>query len=250
MDLHIIAGQSNAVGYSTRGDLDFTARPDDGEIPFWWRCGSLSHLASGASASLGWETLRCQPRVHELPASYGQGNFWRVLGFGPEIGFARRLQDRGHTGFGVLKFAWNGSGLTRDWLNGTDLYMRLAVEIEIARSLLPESRIASLVWVQGETDAEDRTCAITYRYRLECLAWRVRSIAENARLPIVVARINPNGRPYLNELSDSQNYAAGNLGHTTIVPVNGLETHPTFTGHWSSQGAMDLGVRCADAALL
>ncbi len=163
-DLLIVAGQSNAVGY----DAKPSGLPEDlidRQILFWWRCGDPPPDKHDSISGDKWMHLQAQPLGHPIkPRKDRQyGNFGQPEGgFGPEMGMARALaKDKGRKQ-AVLKAAFSGTGIRRDWDPGSDgdngsCYRALVSEvksaIEAAKKKGIEFRLRAFTWVQGESDA-------------------------------------------------------------------------------------------------
>eukprot|EP00913_Durusdinium_trenchii_P013424 g12605.t1 len=164
VDLLIVAGQSNAVGFNA---IPSELPPDDADrkILFWWRCGDPPPDKHD-SVSRKWTTLKPQPlgdpNREKKPRQYG--NFAQPEGgFGPEIGLARAVYARENKPLAVIKVAFSGTGLQRDW-NHADpgergaCYRALIAEIRTAAARLKQEqgitlRPRAFAWVQGESDA-------------------------------------------------------------------------------------------------
>ena len=116
-DLIIVAGQSNAVGFSSNVE-NFTAHPADRNIPFWWRTGDPPADRHDASSGGRWSHLQSQHRGQPNRRSHNRqfGNFAnRLGGFGPEISIGRTLHKSWTTPISILKVAYNATNLSRDW---------------------------------------------------------------------------------------------------------------------------------------
>jgi SAM-dependent methyltransferase len=166
IDLYLVAGQSNAVGF----DADPAKLPEeagDKEVMLWWRCGDPPPDEHD-TMSRGWTYLKPQPLGDPIkPRKDRQyGNFGQAAGgFGPEIGFAREMRRQGAGKIAIVKAAFSGTGIRRDWnprSDGADgsCYRALLEEVTKAtaeaRTQGAELRLRALLWVQGESDANAR----------------------------------------------------------------------------------------------
>lgn len=96
VDLILVAGQSNAVGFHTRAS-ELPRDPSDHKVMFWWKCGDPPADEFDSSSNQEWTTLKPQPKGKpKLPKrGMNYGNFaCDEGGFGPEIGLARTLLER------------------------------------------------------------------------------------------------------------------------------------------------------------
>ncbi len=177
LDLYLVMGQSNAVGFKADG------RNVSGDTtPFFYREGSGTNVLD----SNGVTTLK--PQTSAQVFSWGTG-------FGPELGLAERLRARGVSGFGVLKYAWSSTGLADRWDPArADLFLGFQVALADAlaafRAKGYQPRVAGLLWMQGESDALDQANAQAYRQNLGRFSSALRAVAADSYLPIVVGRIS------------------------------------------------------------
>lgn len=171
IDLILVAGQSNAVGFDAPASA-LAPAPEDAEVLFRWRCGDPppdSHDSMGGGEA--WQSLRAQPRGQPIeestdgtrpPRQYG--NFRSPGGgFGPEIGVARwLLQADPERRLAICKVAFSGTSLSKDWSPDDPgppgaCYGALVEEARQALTLgSPDGRpirVHALIWVQGESDA-------------------------------------------------------------------------------------------------
>lgn len=198
VDLVILAGQSNAVGFDA-APSKLKANPIDQQIMFWWRCGDPppdEHDSIGSA----WGTLRSQPLGDPVKPKKGRqyGNFAQDEGgFGPEFGFARTIAETSQRRIAVLKVAFNGTGISRDWdpdSTGEDSCYRVLVEefqrsVEAATAKGMRLRPRAFLWVQGESDANAKDAAL-YQTRLRTMLSRLRQVFETP-VPAFVA-VNTN----------------------------------------------------------
>ncbi len=164
-DLLIVAGQSNAVGYNgVPGELPRDEA--DQRILFWWRCGDPPPDEHDSTSGGRWTVLQAQPLGNPKRPKQGRqyGNFAQPEGgFGPEIGLARTLYAQEQKPLAVVKAAFSGTGLERDWNpadpgEGGSCYRALVAEVRSAIAAAKAQkgitlRPRALAWVQGESDA-------------------------------------------------------------------------------------------------
>lgn len=197
LDLLIVAGQSNAVGF----DTDPSALPpdeSDRQIRFWWRCGDPPPDPFDSTSGGQWATLRAQPRgTPKTPRADRQyGNFATAGGgFGPEIGLARALYAAQKRPLAVVKVAFSGTGMKRDWNprdpgDGGACYRALVTEVRKAVAAAAADGVVmrprALAWVQGESDA-NATDAENYAAALGEMVTALRRDLQAPRLTALLA---------------------------------------------------------------
>lgn len=178
VDLILLAGQSNAVGFDTHGQA-LKEEPVDRQILFWWRCGDPPADKYDSTSNSQWTFLKAQPKgkpSKDNVIGRQYGNFRSDLGgFGPEIGLGRYLQkNKPLKKIAIVKVAYNGTSIT-EWGRSKN------EKITCYQALLNETKIAilkakkdginlhtrALVWVQGEGDAKEKVLADNYENNLK-----------------------------------------------------------------------------------
>ncbi len=261
VDLIVVAGQSNAVGF----DADAAALPQDDadqKIMFWWRCGDPppdDHDSIGRE----WSRLQPQPkgspleRTKEQPRQYG--NFAKAGGgFGPEIGLARTLYAAEKKPLAVVKTAFSGTGLRTDWnqlSTGDDgaCYRAMIAEIKLAMAAAGAKgqalRPRALVWIQGESDANAQD-APHYEARLGAM---IEALRKELSTPGMVALIGVNtqfgnGRnKFMPAIVAAQQHLCTHLPHSVYVSTDGSTYANEY--HFDTAGTLDVGRRFARALL-
>jgi len=257
VDLLIVSGQSNAVGYDARGEL-FKPAPSDKEVLFWYRCGDPPpdefDIQSGA-----WITLQAQPKG--TPMSQGRakrqyGNFSHASGgFGPEIGFARAMQAaEPDTRFAVLKVAFSGTRMRDDWAQPDGPCWKAMVE-EFEKATLAakakgiELRPRGFAWVQGESDANAGD-AKKYAARYTEFAASLRGLFKEPNLPIMPAiNVNFGGgkNKFMRTVIAQQKAFAAKDSQARYVDTKGLSI--ANVAHLDAEGTLDTGKLFAEALL-
>jgi hypothetical protein len=163
LDLILVAGQSNAVGYDARPD-ELPKDAADQNVLFWWRCGDPppdEHDSIGRK----WSHLQPQPLGNPKKPRQGReyGNFAQPAGgFGPEMGIGRTLYAQTGSRLAIVKVAFSGTGLRTDWNPddpgpGGSCYRALVQETRDAIAAASQQgvtlRVTAIAWVQGESDA-------------------------------------------------------------------------------------------------
>lgn len=202
VDLFIVAGQSNAVGFDAN-PAELPADPNDAKVRFWYRVGDPPPDKHDTTSGGIWTTLGSMSRGDPMPKDKGvlrqYGNFRHPEGgFGPEIGFARTLLSKNpDRRFAIVKAAFSGTGLGRDWDpddpgESGSCYRALIEEMKLASTAAEEEgitfRIKALLWVQGESDAKPKEVGL-YAERMGEL---VTSLREDLKTPDLAALIAVN----------------------------------------------------------
>ena len=186
LDVLVLAGQSNALGYEsyvvdarTHADVftDATRSPAD-------------HLTLLTWDETGVPSAGRDPVALDTP-QLRQGAASPI--FGPEVGLARTLFADGHRHLLIVKVAMSGSSLARDWLPGDDDYLgtapQVATAMRWARGHGWTPSVGALYWVQGETDAMHATWAADYAANLHTFLPAVRrALGLGSHEPVVVAQ--------------------------------------------------------------
>lgn len=186
-----------------------------------------------------------------VPVTIGQGS--TSVQFGPEVGLAEYL-TKAFPGekFYLIKCAWSGSGIANNYKKGdwlyTEVLRRTNIGINKLKSAGLEPEIFAFCWMQGETDAMDKTQADNYLTNLTNLM--------NDWLPKYRKMSAPNGIAFIDAgISDQwANYKAVNAHKVTYQTqgtnryyidtlANGLTTlyENNDRSHYDSQSKIKLG---------
>lgn len=175
IDLFILAGQSNAQGYT--GDAEEYPK-DEEELD---KDILLNYTVFGKESSNG-KWISVQPQKGRYPAGH----------FGPEVSFARELKKAGYHP-AIFKYTLGGTGLARDWKAPGDggIYDSMVVHLKTAIKKLEDSghtvNIQGFIWIQGETDAGDEDSANEYEKNLRDLITHLRTeVVENDALKVIL----------------------------------------------------------------
>ena len=258
MDVVLVAGQSNAVGYDARPD-QLPADPADREIWFWWRCGDPPPDEHDSTSGGKWTYLQPQPRGQpKLPKSGRQyGNFAQPEGgFGPEMGLARELRAREKRPLAVVKAAFSGTGLRGDWNptgEGGECYRALVAETRAAlASALARGvslRLRALIWVQGESDANAQDAAV-YEQALGGMIAALRCDLAAPDLPALLAvntRFGGGRNAFMPQIIAAQQALAAKDRHCVYVDTEGAAIANAV--HFNAEGTLEVGRRFAQALL-
>ncbi len=266
LDLLIVAGQSNAVGFDATPS-ELAVDEIDASIRFRYRVGDPPPDQHDSSSPADrWITLgpqlRGEPGLKAEPRQYG--NFSSELGgFGPEISCARQLARHDikvgrKTELAVVKAAFSGTSVAIDW-DPTGVgergacYRALVDEVRTARELAEAEgqkvSLRGLIWVQGESDA-NATDASTYQERLRVMFESLRRDLQAAELRVLVA-VNVHFREgknkFMPEIIAAQKQLGHSLPHCRYVETQGASIANRV--HFDSRGTLEIGKRFASALL-
>ena len=196
VDLYILAGQSNAVGFDAKPS-QMPASDLDSKVLFWWKTGDPPPDDGDTSSGGKWTTLQPQPLGSPKPKDSQPrqyGNFAQSEGgFGPEIGMARAiLTKRPEAQIAIFKVAFSGTSLISDWNSDADCWKAFVDQYKKAVAAATADNVVlhpkGLVWVQGESDANPAN-APRYADALTDFIARIRALTGNPKL---IARVGFN----------------------------------------------------------
>ena len=262
VDLILVAGQSNAVGFDAPAS-DLPSNPIDEQVLFWWKCGDPPPDRHDSSSG-GWTTLRPQGKGDPKPkdlAARQYGNFAQEAGgFGPEISLARQLlKKQPDTGLAVLKVAFSGTGIRRDW-NPADrtgksgacfraLVEEFKTATEVAKKRGIRLRPRAMIWVQGESDANAGD-HLHYADALTGLIAAVRRNLESPDLKVLTAFNTSFGggeNAFIGKIVDAQKAVSAADTNVEYVDTSKATTANRF--HYDAKGTLDVGRWFADALI-
>jgi len=266
LDLLIVAGQSNAVGFDT--DMAKLGTDElDKSIRFRFRVGDPPpDDRDSMSSRTKWTHLSVQPLGNPGPKSEPRqyGNFVNLAGgFGPEVSFARKLKRRDQqlgreSELAVVKVAFSGTSVADDWdPAGEDkrgaCYRALLEEVRAAQSLAEAEGMTvnfrGLVWVQGESDANAND-APKYAERLTAMFATLRRDLKAERLPILVSvnvHFHEGKNKFMPDIIAAQKHVGHEFSDCRYVDTSGAGLENPV--HFNSEGTIEVGKRFASALL-
>lgn len=176
IDLFIMAGQSNMQGWrSNAANYPADRWHVDERIPFYFEALNYS------SSHKQWQTLTPQA-----------GHF-RAGHFGPEVTFARAaLSARYHPA--IFKYSSGGSNLKYNWKapGHHGMYDDMVINLKRAiQELKAEGHTVTpraIIWIQGESDAQNDQLANEYYANLKRMLHHLRSnVLHIPRLPVILS---------------------------------------------------------------
>jgi lysophospholipase L1-like esterase len=260
VDLLIVAGQSNAVGADTDPGEMLTSEADQ-HIMFWWKCGDPPPDEHDSTSGGKWTHLQAQPLGNPKKPRQGRqyGNFAHSDGgFGPEINFARTLYARENKPLAVIKVAFSGTGLRRDW-DHTDTgeagacYRSLISEtraaIDAAKKDGIELRPRAFGWVQGESDANANDSVI-YARNLDAMLTAIRKELDIPKLAALIAvntRFLEGRNQFMPAIIEQQKLAASFDPRWEYVDTSAATIANQV--HYDSKGTLEVGRLFAESLL-
>jgi hypothetical protein len=237
IELHILAGQSNAQGY--QGDATMYPRDPyglDRRILFWYESPDFGS-SGGAWVQMGSQKGR-------FPNGY----------FGPEVTFSRALARNGkHPA--IFKFSQHSTSLAKDWRHGGQggLYDAMCSSLKTALAGLktkhPKSQIelGSFIWIQGESDAADDASANAYEASLREMLTHLRTkVLHEPYLPIILGVDEQH--PWVAErpqVVEAQKSIAAGDARIVFTSMKGIEKFDT--SHLTPAGLVMHGSRLFEA---
>lgn len=236
LDLFILAGQSNAQGWT--GDAAHYP-PDtlDQSIPFFW-------VTPQHSSSKGkWTHLQVQG------GRYEKGHF------GPEVELARALKKHGHQP-AIFKYTLGGTSIANDWQGPGDgkMYDQMVASLKAALSSLNAQghvvKVRGFIWIQGESDAQTPAMAKAYKGRLRRLIDDVRNnVIGNPQLSVILGVDEQHPLVVKNpQVLEAQQQLADEIDNVVFTSMYGFEkadtTHLTPTGLKAQGKRLYLAASC------
>jgi len=269
--LYYLGGQSNMDGYGTVEELPGELnRPVKGVMIFH---GNTLPDGGEAGGQGLWTELR--PGHGRGFTSDGRSNAYSER-FGVELTFARRLQEldskanialvkysRGGTSIDIAAAGkagcWDPNYNDKTGVNQYDHFLATLVNALAvadidgdgeADELIP----AGIIWMQGESDANNEAVAGRYQANLKRLMDLIRAALRTDDLPVVIGRISDSGQD-----DDGKVWDQGEVvrrAQQDFVEEDGAAALVTSTdgynysdkGHYDTQGYIDLGRKFAEAA--
>ena len=263
VEVYILSGQSNAVGYNNTDT--YTPAP----FP---------------------ESLRSQANVMFWPGSNakpGMQNVWTTLqvgasavgekAFGPEITFGHDMAAAmPGTEIAIIKYAVGGTGIARskdytDYIPGFEnwsdhgnnfhppeegeptgiLYQNLLSNVGSALNGLTDQgkdyRLAGILWMQGEHEAGiSSSMANDYQMLLTGLVSSLRQDLSAPNIPVVVGQIS-DAWIYREAVQTGQENVSDNDPNAAMVVTRDLPRPPNNWAHYDANGMTVLGSRFATA---
>ncbi len=236
IDLFIMAGQSNMQGW--RSDAEsYPADKNhlDKRIPFYFKALNYD------STNKKWETLRPQ-----------KGHF-RKGHFGPEVSFSRALFKNKHLRPAIFKYSSGGSSLKNDWKTAgkgglyDDMITNLKKAIKELEAQGHKVTPRAIVWIQGESDANNKKLATEYYWHLKRMLTHLRNnVLHKPNIPVILSVDEQHPRVQQNpQVVDAQRRLASENKSMSFVSMMGLEKYDAT--HLTAKGTIQQGQRLFSA---
>jgi len=215
----VLAGQSNMVGRGDVCDLEYPNLPN-----------SISFINRGKS-----------------PVRFSAKNRTNKYNFGPEVGLAQSLQKYAKGDILLFKYAIGGTSI-RNWLESPGYLDSLLMSLEEIKYF---GTIKYFVWVQGESDANQKYLDIEQYYQdVKHLFSQVTITSETDLLRISLLKSNPGNISSKNveKVQFVQERIAKESNHISLLESDGLSKHADDL-HYNTNGQLELGKRIAEHIL-
>lgn len=279
--LFVIAGQSNAVGLASVRDI--TSGPNNyveedtvfPNVKIYGVFNAGPEIAGKDDAThsstvswsrfASWQVARPgfgYKNVTHYPQYFPQGSGAQDM-FGPELYFARYLNDRPPKDHYIVKLAVSNTSLNPttnadSWSPGGRLYkelMKMIAEAHNSKRTEVNLKVAGIFFMQGETDAMHKEWARNYEKNLKEFVQRFRedvqsmTCAEAKNVPVVLGRIQNNSAwVHAKIVRLAQKKVARDVPHVSIVNTDDLSGWLDKSGlHFNEYGQAQLGKRVYQA---
>jgi len=247
IDVYVIAGQSNAAG--------FTMNPED----------TASFTTNVYYYAFGGPGANQIEHEFGTKVAYGKGSRGPEY-FGPEIGMAKIIDKSGRTNEAIIfKYAWGGTYLYDKNGDGFcwqgQLYdswkADLTAMVAHYKDLGYTVHLMGTFWMQGEADSEQEVYKDAYEDNLKALIRRMRGDYQalgmtNAGAPFVIGKIANNyPTPYVMDIRAIQVRVASELADENVVAINTAEAGRAGGDdyHFGTEDMLTVGQRAARAIL-
>jgi len=246
LKVYLLAGQSNAVGCCSVNGIPENLRDYNKGVLIFVR-------GECRGGEYGWNYLK-----DGLGSSFGdrdgRGTFGPELTFGACMGTTSPEQV-----IALLKCAWGGTNLGAQWRPpsaGGQTGVLYNLFIKAVRDGLAgldpafEPQICGMIWMQGESDSNDKKMAEDYAKNLTCFINDIRTELKTPDMPFVLAQISkapawdapPNRGP---QIRAAQVEVAKTVPHTATFPTDDYKLCDPW--HYDTAGMVSLGERFARA---
>jgi hypothetical protein len=236
IDLFIMAGQSNMQGWrSDAASYPADKSHLDKRIPFYFKALNYD------STHKKWETLRPQ-----------KGHF-RKGHFGPEVTFSRALFKNKQLRPAIFKYSSGGTSLKKDWKVAgkgglyDDMVTNLKKAIKELEAKGHKVTPRAIVWIQGESDADNEKLATEYYWHLKRMLTHLRNnVLHKPQLPVILSVDEQHPRVQQNpQVVDAQIRLASENNTMSFVSMMGLEKYDAT--HLTAKGTIQQGQRLFSA---
>lgn len=235
--LVVVAGQSNALGY-TLGPADLPP-----------------HLRKPMAKVRIWDPAR--RAFAPLLAGVNTGSPNNPGAWGPEAQFAFRWsQERPCAPLYVVKYARGETGVAldpahSDWSPSSDgdVWAKATTQVDAAEAALKSQsqplQVAAVFWMQGETDAQDPGKAEAYRQNLSNLIMRIRARWGDEKTRVYIGQVDDPSASITgwDKVRQAQAAVAASTPDVHLTDTDPLPRQPADGVHLTGAGQVGLGDR-------
>ena len=237
IDVYILSGQSNMSGRVTDG---FSSSSDDSDILYYYRTDGPA--SNNVTTGGNFTTLQ------RLSTGY----------YGPEIAFARSLQEASSNKIAIIKISDGGTKLKTDWnsrnTSGNELWNNWLADSEDAIEDLKRDgytpKVKGFSWFQGEGDSlmyANNEYQTDFGYLINDVVDHLGGLADVSELNVVTALIQDRGDTKHELVRAAQTNVMASNSAWDIIETNSFET---FDGtHLDADGVNGVGKRMAEKYL-
>jgi hypothetical protein len=180
--------------------------------------------------------------------------------FGPEIGFAFEMSKKWpKVQIGLVKLGSSGTNMTywagkeaepkpkKEGPNGS-LYVIWIQMLKKALKSAPDAQFKGVLWMQGESDAQDQKLSENYESNLKKIIEGVREETENKNLPFLIGKIQAKDFKFLKAVWKAEEDVAKKIPNVDLVNTDAVELKPDKL-HFTSKGQLELGKLFAEEFL-
>jgi hypothetical protein len=174
LDVFLLLGQSNMMG---RGELPAEQTESPRIV--------MMHLRDDQ-----WYRAREPLHLMGQPSGFAHA---RGAGVGPGLTFARDIAPHlPHDRIALVPGAVGGTGIDL-WVKGAPLYTAAMKRAKLALAEGPpgHTRLAGILWIQGERDSRGDTNYLSYQKKLDGMIRAMRAELGQADLPFIAATVGP-----------------------------------------------------------
>ena len=266
--LYFLGGQSNMVGYGKNAELPDKYRGRHNNIRIFNGQSADDDKKGGGHG----EWLPLTPGFG-TGCSFAKNKTILSERFGPELSFGVRLEELTDDNIAIIKYARSGSSIALGssgygtWaknyqenttINQWDHFKRTVTNARdikdidgdgINDRLIP----AGIVWMQGESDADDKPSADAYFENLSTLMNDINDVFGAKKLPITLCRIEDSGNtkeervmPHIETVWNAQQQYAAKNKRVSLIQLDQPVQFLIDGWHYKSEHYIEMGEKFAE----
>jgi hypothetical protein len=206
----------------------------------------------GATAEIPKEFLKYPPTVRIWSGKEEWVELKPGEMFGPEIGFAFEMAKKWpKVQIGLVKLGSSGTDMTY-WAGKDDdpkeknaspngsLYVTWIQMFKKAQKSAPDAQLKGVLWMQGESDAQNQKLSEKYESNLKKLIEGVREESKNKNLPFLIGKIQAKEFAFLKTVWKAEEDTAKKIPNVILVNTDEVELKPDKL-HFTCKGQLQLG---------